>query len=310
MANILVTGGSGLIGWCAAEQLTQQGHDVVVFDLKPNHENLATLQDKLTIVSGDVTDLPKILSTMKRHRIDHVLHLAAFIADQSALDPAGAFKINTIGTANIFDAAMALDVKRVVWTSSVTALAVADDYDNHPIDELYQVISREPYGASKHACEVLADRYKSNFDLDVVGIRPALTYGMGRLSGGTGTFNSAIRKMALGEKTGVLSSMTLHQAMYNRDMAALLIAALLGKKPQHHIFNTPVERNYTNDELIRVLYRVCPDAEIYLDAIPSYIPKVPVMDGSRARREIDFTPRYSLEDGVREMVDLFRGQQS
>ncbi len=309
MANVLITGGSGLIGWCAAKQLVDQGHKVVVYDLKPNLENLAGFADKVTIVSGDVTDLPKLLATMKRHAVDHVLHLAAFIAEQSSLDPAGAFRINTVGTANIFDAALALNVKRVVWTSSVTAMAVADDYDNRPVDEDWPIISHGPYGASKFGCEVIADGYRASFGLDVVGIRPALTYGIGRFGGGTGLFNTAVQKMALGEPTGVLATMTLHQAMYNKDMASFLIAALFGPKPEHHLFNTPVERDYTNDEMMALLRRVCPEAQIHLDPIPAYVPKVPVMDGMRARREIDFTPRYSLEDGVREMVEFFRSQR-
>ena len=67
-----------------------------------------------------------------------------------------------------------------------------------------------------------------------------------------------------------------------------------------------MERDYGNDEMIEVLRRVCPDVAIHLEPAPSYVPRVPVMDGARARREIAFTPRYSLEDGVREMVDHFR----
>ena len=84
----------------------------------------------------------------------------------------------------------------------------------------------------------MAEGYKLNFGLDVIGIRPALTYGIGRLTGGTGLFNTAIHKMAKGEETGVLATTTLHQAMYNRDMAGLLIAAMFGEKQVHHIFNT------------------------------------------------------------------------
>jgi UDP-glucose 4-epimerase len=129
---------------------------------------------------------------------------------------------------------------------------------------------------------------------------------VGRLGGGTGLFNEAVRRMALGQRTGVLSSATLHQAMYNRDMAAFLVAALLGPRPKHHLFNTPVERDYSDTEVLTVLRKVCPGVDIHMDPIPDYIPKVPIMDGSRALNEIAFKPRYTLEDGVREMVTLFR----
>ncbi len=308
MARVLVTGGSGLIGWPSVQALLEQSHDVVVYDLKPNYDNLAGLENAVTVVAGDVTDLPKLLTTMKRHRVDHVLHLAAFITESARLDPAGAFRTNTLGTAAVFDAALARDVRRVVWTSSATALAVGEDYDNTPVGEAHPMISSEPYGASKHAAEVVADGYRRNLGLDVIGIRPAMVYGVGRLSGGTGLFNQAVRKMALGQPTGVLGSHTLHQALYNRDMAELLVAALFAHTPEHHLFHAPVERNYDDDELLTVLRRVCPDAQVHIDPIPEYIPRVPVMDGTRLTRELGFTPRFSLEEGVREMVAQFRRQ--
>lgn len=306
VANVLVTGGSGLIGWRASEALLGAGHDVVVYDLVPNHANLAALPTEVAVVAGDVCDLSKILHTIKQYRVDHVLRLAAYITEFARTDPAGAFRVNTLGTAGIFDAALALDVRRVVWTSSVTVLAVGAGYDNTPVNEDHSVITSEPYGASKHATEVVADVYRETRDLDVIGIRPAMVYGLGRFGGGTGLFNAAVRRIALGEPSGFLGSETLHQPMYNRDMAALLVDALFVERPTHHLFNMPSERSYSNDELVTVLRGVCPEAQIHIDPIPDYIPKVPVMNGSRARDELGFTPRYSLEDGVREMVALFR----
>ncbi|WP_066969501.1 NAD-dependent epimerase/dehydratase family protein [Rhizorhabdus dicambivorans] len=309
MASVLITGGTGLIGWCAVEALIEQGHGVVVYDLKPNMENIAHLGNRVSVVAGDVTDLPKLLNTMRLHGVDHVLHLAAFITDQAKLDPAGAFKVNAVGTANIFDAALALGVRRVVWTSSVVALGVGPGYDGTPVDESYSVVSRSPYGASKWGCEVIAEGYR-DLGLDIVGIRPALSYGLGRLTGGTGVFNSAIRAVALGQPAGIMGSPSgLHQPMYNRDMAGLLIEAMLGPKPEHGIFNVPAERDYSDEDVLAILRRVCPGAVVHTDPVPAYIPAIPMVDGRRARREIAYTPRYTLEDGIREMVEAFRREE-
>ena len=307
MANVLITGGTGLIGWCAAEALVGDGHHVVAYDLRPNMANVEHLGDSIDVVAGDVADLPRLLGTMRQHRIDHVLHLAAFITDQAKLDPAGAFKVNAVGTSNIFDAALALGVRRVVWTSSVVALGVTPDYDWTPVDESWNVVSRSPYGASKWGCEVIAEGYRENLGLDVVGIRPALCYGMGRLTGAVGVFNEAIRQIALGEPAGIMGSPSrLHQPMYNKDMAGLLIAAMLGERPEHCIFNVPAERDYRDEDVLSVVRRVCPGARVHTAPVPPYVPATPLVDGSRARREIAFTPRYSLEDGIREMVEAFR----
>lgn len=306
MGSVLVTGGSGLIGWRAVELLLERGHEVVVYDVNPAHENLAGLRDRAPVVGGDVTDLARLLTAMKQHHVERVLHLAAVISEQAGTDPASAFRVNTLGTTNVFDAALALDVERVVWTSSVTALAVADGYANEPVGEEHPIITSGAYGASKHGAEVIAAIYRRSRGLDAIGIRPAMVYGIGRLGGGTGLFNAAVRRMALGERAGFLGSATLHQPMYNRDAAELLTRALTVQRPEHDIFNIPVERDYTDAEVLEVMRRVCPEAEVWIDPIPDYIPRVPVVDGSRARRELGFAPRYSLEDGVREMVELYR----
>ena len=106
----------------------------------------------------------------------------------------------------------------------------------------------------------------------------------------------------------MLGSRTLHQAMYNRDMADLLVTALFGPRPEHHLFNAPVERNYTDEAVLAAMRRVVPDARIHAEVPPAFVPKVPVMDGGRARAELGFVPRITLADGVREMVAAYRAE--
>lgn len=306
MANILVTGGTGLIGWRATEALVEAGHHVVVYDLVPNMANVGHLADRLTVVRGDITDLAGLLNTMRIERIDHVLHLAAFLTDQSQRDPAGAFKVHTTGLANVFDASLALGVRRIVWTSSIAVLGVQPGYDGRAVDESYNVVSNFAYGASKWGCEVIARGYRQ-LGLNIVGFRPVTCYGLGRLSGGVGLFNSAVRNAALGRPAAVPSAPgPLHQAIYNRDMAALLIEALLGARLEHDIYNVPVERNYTDEEVLAIFQRVFPEAQLHIEPTPDFMPAIPVIDYSRALREMPFRPSYALEDGIREMAEFFR----
>ncbi len=308
MASVLVTGGSGLIGWRCVERLLAEGHEVTTYELAPNLQNLAAFEGQVAVVQGDVADLPKLLATMKGRRVTHVLHLAAYITEFARLDPAGAFRTNTLGSANVFDAARALDVARVVWTSSVTALAVPSDYDNTPVPDDHHLITAEPYGASKYGAEVIATHYRRLYGQDIIAIRPALTYGLGRLGSGAGLFNEAIRRLALGEPVGLLGAKTLHQPMYNRDMAKLLVGALFGEAAQRAVFNVPVDRNYTDDELVAALRRLSPGSDITVSPLPDYIPKVPVVDGSAAREHFRFQADFTLEAAVAEMIEVFRAQ--
>src|SRR5499433_3503272 len=127
----LVTGGTGFIGAYAVRALLEAGHQVAVLDLMPNREFLADVlgappgQD-MRVVSGDVTDMPLILRTMHEAQAERVVHLAATLSISSEANPLRTLKVNCEGTINVFEAALALGVSKVVWASSVAVFGGAE----------------------------------------------------------------------------------------------------------------------------------------------------------------------------------------
>jgi UDP-glucose 4-epimerase len=309
MSRILVTGGSGLIGWATTEHLVREGHHVVVFDKRPARENLRSVIDDVPIVEGDVSDLGALLHAAKSNRVDKIVHLAAFIAHESAGLPAESVLINVRGVANVFDVALALDLERVVWTSTIATVNVGPDYDHTPVDETFIGAPVTPYGIAKYACEKIAEIYNKERGLKSIGLRPPLTYGIGRLSGRTGEFNDAIRKIANGQpgSSDFRVGDQPVQPIYNRDYARFIAAALsVETSLSSHIYNTPVERNYTWNEITEVIQDVVPGADFEARPRPPMYARTPVMDAALAEREIGFVPKYSLRDGIAEMVEHYR----
>jgi UDP-glucose 4-epimerase len=310
MANVLVTGGTGLIGWAVTERLALDGHKVVAFDKYPNLENLATVpSDNVTVVPGDITDLGALLRTAKNHQIDHIVHLAAFIAHESIGLPAESVHINVRGVANVFDVALALDIKRVVWTSTIATMNVGPEYDNRPVDESFISAPVTPYGIAKYACEKIAEIYNHDRGLDSVGLRPQMAYGFGRLTGRVGEFNDAVRRLVRGEAVTLDFDMGDQpvQPLYNRDYARLISTALFTEAPlSSHIYNTPVENNYTWTEVVEELRALIPGADITLGPRPAAYSRTPVTDGSLAEKELGFVPKYTLRDGLTEMIEHFK----
>lgn len=307
MTNILVTGGSGLIGWRATEQLLELGHRVVVYDKHPNRANLAGMDGDLAVVARDITDLAQLVGTLKKHRINRVLHLAAYISHESNADPAGAFKVNTIGTANVFDAALALDVERVCWTSTIMAVGGSPDQGLEPQGPEVVYAPRTAYGVAKYATEIMADGYAEMLGLDVVGIRPPTAYGIGRLEGGTGELiNDQVRKAALGEAAVFRGGVRPSELIYNRDMARLLVTALLAPTGlPARIYNTPVEARYSVEQIAETLRALLPDAEISTQGYPAIAGLPPLLDGGAAEVDLGFSPEYSLAEGFAEMIEHF-----
>ena len=126
--RVVVTGGTGKGGRWVVRDLREHGHDVVNVDLvsdgSPNDLFLLT----------DLTDSGQVQDVVRG--ADAVVHFAAIPAP--GLRPvAETFRINTVSTWNVFHAATAAGVRRVVWASSETVLGLPFDRppDFAPIDE-------------------------------------------------------------------------------------------------------------------------------------------------------------------------------
>src|SRR6185369_7985155 len=116
--KVLITGGMGVIGAETTRKFIKEGHRPVVLARHRDDSLIGDIADKLDFEQGDVLDLPRILQTIKKHKTTHVVHAAAFVGAVSAANPALSIQVNVLGLVNILEAARALNVKRVVFTSA------------------------------------------------------------------------------------------------------------------------------------------------------------------------------------------------
>ncbi len=126
--RIVVTGGSGKAGRWVVRDLREHGYDVLNVDAR--HDGSA---HGLCLVA-DLADDGQAYEALRG--ADAVVHLAAIPAPDIRT-PAETFRINTLSTYNVFAAAEANGLKRVVWASSETVLGLPFDTPPlfAPIDE-------------------------------------------------------------------------------------------------------------------------------------------------------------------------------
>jgi nucleoside-diphosphate-sugar epimerase len=162
--RIVVTGGSGKAGRWVVRDLRDRGHDVLNVDVA--HDGSPHGQ----CVIADLTDLGQTHEVLDG--ADAVVHFAAIPAPE--LRPAGeTFRNNALSTYNVFDAATAAGVRRVVWASSETVLGLPFDEppDFAPIDETHPPRPESSYALSKVVGETMAEQFARRTGVPFVGLR-------------------------------------------------------------------------------------------------------------------------------------------
>jgi nucleoside-diphosphate-sugar epimerase len=162
--RVVVTGSEGKAGRFVVADLEANGYDVLRADIAApldpaNH----------SIRQADLTNLGQAMEVLQG--ADAVVHLAAIPAPHMVTD-AETFRINTISTYNVFSAAVAMGVQRVVWASSETALGLPFDRapDYAPVDENH-TYPEFSYALSKVVSEEMARQFSRWHDMPFVGLR-------------------------------------------------------------------------------------------------------------------------------------------
>jgi UDP-glucose 4-epimerase len=178
-ANILVTGGCGLIGSTTIDQILQgyKPARIVILDnlARGSLANVTqALNDpRVTLQRGDIRDRDAVARATEG--MDAVIHMAALRITACAADTREAMEVMCDGTFNVIEAARSAGVKKVVAASSASIYGMAESFptreDHHPYG------NRTWYGASKVMLEGLLRSYNDMYGLPYVAMRYFNVYG-------------------------------------------------------------------------------------------------------------------------------------
>jgi UDP-glucose 4-epimerase len=175
--NILVTGGTGFIGSHTVVELINDGHEVIIIDdLSNSTENVLNGIEKITskypvFYKGDCADQDLLRIVFANHKIDGVIHFAAFKAvGESVEKPLKYYKNNVLSLLNLLEVMQEVNVKNIVFSSSCT---VYGNPDAVPVtEETPRKKAESAYGQSKNICEdILEDVHRAKADLKMISLR-------------------------------------------------------------------------------------------------------------------------------------------
>lgn len=171
MQKIAVTGGSGKAGAAIIADLLEAGYEVMNIDrYQPPFE---PPNWPAPFRQCDVTDYGEVLSALQGY--DAVIHMASNPhPDKDLHTGAQRFKNNTLCNYNVFNAACALGMKKVVWASSETihGYPMTDELPEFvPIREADKPIPQNSYAISKLVSEQIAVQFNRLYHIPFVGLR-------------------------------------------------------------------------------------------------------------------------------------------
>lgn len=168
--TILVTGGAGYIGSHAVLALQQAGYGVIVLDnLVYGHRDIVEKVLQVELVIGDTGDRPLLDQVFATHRIDAVMHFAAYAyVGESVSDPEKYYRNNFVGTLTLLEAMRSASVNRFVFSSTCATYGVPNTV---PIPEDHSQNPINPYGATKLMIERVLQDFDKAYDFKSVCFR-------------------------------------------------------------------------------------------------------------------------------------------
>jgi nucleoside-diphosphate-sugar epimerase len=309
--RVLITGGYGFIGAWIIKNLFAQGAQVWVFDLKEDPRRLKPIMSeddvrKVVFVQGDVTNLKGLQDALTKHAISHVIHLAGLQVPTCRANPILGATVNVVGSLCVFEAVrLAGDqVKRLVYASTAAVFGPPDKYPAGPLPDDVQLLPATHYGHFKVCNEGNAAVYFQDFGLSSIGLRPWTVYGVGRDLGMTSEPTKAIKSVAIGRPYHITYG-GLQDLQFVDDVAKAFVRCLEAPYKGAKSYNlrgavVPIE------EFHRALSAVEPAAQKLVTHGDRQLAIAHDLDDAALLRDIGSLPKSSLEDGIRQTLELFR----
>jgi len=165
--SILITGGAGYIGSHTNKLLYQAGYPTIIFDsLVHGHRESVKWG---VFEHGDLLDKDSLRRTFLKHKIEAVVHFAAFAyVGESVQNPQKYYQNNVVGTLNLLDVMMEFGVKKIVFSSTCATYGLPQTL---PITEEHPQKPVNPYGNTKLMIEKALADYDCAYGMKYVSLR-------------------------------------------------------------------------------------------------------------------------------------------
>jgi nucleoside-diphosphate-sugar epimerase len=315
MKRVLLTGATGLVGRALCDELARHGYRVRAA-LRSAGRIPASVSE--TVLVGDITRACEWADSLGD--VDAVIHLAAraHVLDETGVDNPAYAETNARATHRLAEVAAATGVRRLVFLSSVKVNG--EETAQSAFTALDEPAPKDEYARSKLLGERYVRAIGKKSGLEVVIVRPPLVYGPGVRA----NFLRLLRWVDLERPLplGAIDNARSLVSVWN--LASLLVRTLEHPGAAGRIWLVSDGRDLSTPELIRSLGRAL-QRRVRLFPVPVSLLRLAgrmvgraaevsrlcgslKVDISATRRELDWSPVLSVEDGLARTADWYRDQ--
>lgn len=315
--NILLTGSTGFLGSALLSELKKLNDSIVTCAVRKRASDMGRHFFEVGEINGK-TDYSEVLTGSQV-----VIHAAAraHVMNDELLNPLAEYReVNVEGSVNLAKQAVSQGVQRFIFISSVKVSGESTTY-SVPYNERMTPAPEDGYGLSKYEAEEALKKIASETGMELVIIRPPLVYGPGVKA----NFLSLLKlsKTPLPIPFGMVNNN--RSMVYLENLVDFIIRCIEHPQAANQTFLISDGRDMSLSNLIRVIRRAM--------IRPAWLLPVPVwlfklvgkltgktavvdrlvgdlqVDSSKAQRLLEWTPPYTVEEGIKATVTDFNNRK-
>ena len=326
---VLVTGGTGFTGTNIVRELAEHDVEVISMDIVPPdslvQRYIEPWADRVTWLTGDIADRNGMEAASAYFNIDKIVHCATYTAygDTETKNGRRLCDVNLQGTLNVLDLARRLEVKRVIYISSMAVYAAGPGADRVLKEE--SAFKAEDYAANRYGfyaitkitSEMLTRRYGYLYGFESASVRMSQNWGPiervtpyhSRVSLPNHWVGNALRGELI-DPSPVGTGITEGRAfgvdhIYIKDTAAAIRVMLETPALAHPVYNISTGQPLTLSGMVSAIREAYPDVK-FAKPPPEVDPTeehARALDLSRMRDDLGFEPKWDMVSSLKDFIE-------
>ncbi len=302
--NVLIIGGTGYIGSRLVNKVKESCKEYAVIGKRTPY-----MSNTSDFVDIDIVNDEQIYSFFRKNKFDIIFHLAALIhVKESVEHPRTYFSVNTIGTLNILEAIRKTQENpKIIFNS--TGLVYGNS-KTFPITEKNSLAPNNPYSASKAAAESIIEGYSKTYGFTSVILRFFTIYGPKQEA--NLFIPSFIKRCFNNQIIGIGNLSPTRDFLFIEDAISALLHSVRIHNNKTNIYNIASGVEHKIEDVVDIILELTKRKKSNLFKDPSLkrsksteIERIAV-DISKARNELLWEPKISIQNGLKICVNHFK----